>query len=265
MSCSSKHSNEDLLEMLSDSDSDCESENESGHNEAEDDKSEHEELEPDHEDESESESESEAEEPIEEIENEEEISVDKDVELPKQSKFSTIWTAFLKRHKKRKVVVPDEKKSRKKTLEYLDDIIDDYDRTKTLERYIFKYVSEKYPNWSDILFRKAYFAKVRSIAFNLQNKNNPKFLERFENHEVSVKKLPYMTSYEIFPEMYEPIFEKVARRKMPKEPDRSVDGLFKCGKCKTMKTTFYCLQTRSADEPMTAYINCLNCGNRWKE
>ena len=114
-------------------------------------------------------------------------------------------------------------------------------------------------------FRTAYFGKVRSIAFNLQNESNPNFLEKFENHKISVKKLPYMTHYEIFPEMYEPIFEKLAQKHMPKEPDLSVDGLFKCGKCKTMKTTFYCLQTRSADEPMTAFINCLKCGNRWKE
>lgn len=259
MSCSNKHTDEDLLvtKSVSEYESEIESENESEHNEAEDDNSDsesnHENEEPQHE---ESDNESEA---------EENLSVDKDIELPKQPKFSTMWSSYLKRKKKHKVIVPDEKKSRKKALEYLDDIMDDYDRTKTLERYIFKYVSEKYTNWNDITFRKAYFAKVRSIAFNLQNKNNPNFIKRFKNHEVSVKKLPYMTPYELFPEMYEPIFEKVARKRMPKEPDLSVDGMFECAKCKTKKTTFYCLQTRSADEPMTAYINCLNCGNRWKE
>ena len=39
---------------------------------------------------------------------------------------------------------------------------------------------------------------------------------------------------------------------------------FTCFKCKSNKCTFYQLQTRSADEPMTTFVTCLNCGNRWK-
>jgi DNA-directed RNA polymerase subunit M/transcription elongation factor TFIIS len=33
-----------------------------------------------------------------------------------------------------------------------------------------------------------------------------------------------------------------------------ITGVFKCGKCKTMKTTYYQLQTRSADEPMVSSL-----------
>ena len=40
---------------------------------------------------------------------------------------------------------------------------------------------------------------------------------------------------------------------------------FKCGRCKSKKCTYYELQTRSADEAMTIFITCLNCGNRWKQ
>jgi len=39
---------------------------------------------------------------------------------------------------------------------------------------------------------------------------------------------------------------------------------FKCGKCKQRKCKYYQLQTRSADEPMTTFVTCVNCGNRWK-
>lgn len=38
---------------------------------------------------------------------------------------------------------------------------------------------------------------------------------------------------------------------------------FLCGKCKNRKTTYYQLQTRSADEPMTTFVTCTVCGNRW--
>ncbi|KAI6660357.1 Transcription elongation factor A protein 1 [Oopsacas minuta] len=40
--------------------------------------------------------------------------------------------------------------------------------------------------------------------------------------------------------------------------------LFKCGKCKSNECSYFQLQTRSADEPMTTYVWCCSCGNRWK-
>jgi transcription elongation factor S-II len=39
---------------------------------------------------------------------------------------------------------------------------------------------------------------------------------------------------------------------------------FRCGRCKERKCTYFQLQTRSADEPMTTFVTCANCGNRWK-
>lgn len=39
---------------------------------------------------------------------------------------------------------------------------------------------------------------------------------------------------------------------------------FKCGKCHHRKTTYYQLQTRSADEPMTTFVTCVNCGHKWR-
>ena len=38
---------------------------------------------------------------------------------------------------------------------------------------------------------------------------------------------------------------------------------YKCGRCKEHNCSYTQLQTRCADEPMTTYINCLNCGNKW--
>ncbi len=41
------------------------------------------------------------------------------------------------------------------------------------------------------------------------------------------------------------------------------DG-FQCGRCKQRKTVYRQAQTRSADEPMTTFVTCTNCGHKWK-
>lgn len=40
--------------------------------------------------------------------------------------------------------------------------------------------------------------------------------------------------------------------------------MFTCSKCKKNKCTYYQLQTRSCDEPMTTFVTCTVCGNNWK-
>jgi len=42
------------------------------------------------------------------------------------------------------------------------------------------------------------------------------------------------------------------------------DGILKCPKCKSMKTSYVEVQTRSADEPTTKKCLCTDCTYRWK-
>jgi len=48
------------------------------------------------------------------------------------------------------------------------------------------------------------------------------------------------------------------------QPMVSESGMFTCSRCGQSKTTFYQMQTRSADEPMTVFITCVNCGKKWR-
>ena len=50
----------------------------------------------------------------------------------------------------------------------------------------------------------------------------------------------------------------------PTRPLQASTDAFQCGKCKQRKCTYFQLQTRSADEPMTTFVQCVNCGNRWR-
>lgn len=43
------------------------------------------------------------------------------------------------------------------------------------------------------------------------------------------------------------------------------DTAVKCGKCKKNSVEYTEKQIRSADEPMTVFYHCTNCGHRWKK
>jgi DNA-directed RNA polymerase subunit M/transcription elongation factor TFIIS len=55
-----------------------------------------------------------------------------------------------------------------------------------------------------------------------------------------------------------------ARKKDEFDESDVAEGIFQCKKCSSKKTTYYSVQTRSSDEPMTNFITCSACKNRWK-
>jgi transcription elongation factor S-II len=123
--------------------------------------------------------------------------------------------------------------------------------------------------WENHMVRYKYTTKVLGIVFNLKNPKNPFLKAKILSGEVSPAQLVKMTPYQMFPEMWDPIFERVAHKQLRKQLTTDVenapDGAFTCGKCKSKKTTYYQLQCRSADEPMTTFIQCLSCSKRWKQ
>ena len=75
-----------------------------------------------------------------------------------------------------------------------------------------------------------------------------------------------MSYVSTFPENWKVLIDKKYERDKilyESKPEAMTDQ-YKCGKCKKRETSFYELQTRSADEPMTTFITCLNCGHRWR-
>ena len=109
-------------------------------------------------------------------------------------------------------------------------------------------------NWSNKIFQHIYKQKYVSVMIDLQNKDN-NLIEKIESKEILSKNIALLSSEDIYPENWKHI-EFV--------DDNVEDGIFQCKKCKSRKTTYYSLQTRSADEPMTNFITCIECKNRWK-
>ena len=125
--------------------------------------------------------------------------------------------------------------------------------------------------WDNTHFKRVYLGKYRSIIFNLTNMKNPIFKENVLNNLIQTKNIVHMKPEEIFPDIWKDILEMKSKKELirlrneGKELEEAVEGNYTCSKCKCKKVTYYELQTRSADEPMTAYFTCLNCNNHWKE
>lgn len=127
--------------------------------------------------------------------------------------------------------------------------------------------------------KKEYTAKFRQLSFNL--KKNGALREDLLQDAVTGDQLIAMSAEELATEEKRNEIQKLrddafqrARldwadanaEKINKQCGiaENAKGLFTCGRCKSSKTSNTQKQTRSADEPMTVFVQCHNCGNRWK-
>lgn len=119
--------------------------------------------------------------------------------------------------------------------------------------------------WTNPKFKNTYLKLGRKILANITytpNANDVK--HKIKNELFKAEEVASMTHQELYPELWSKLHLKNMSKIALKSDEEIPDGMFKCGKCKTYKTTYYQMQTRSADEPMTTYVTCLNCNNHFK-
>ena len=157
----------------------------------------------------------------------------------------------------------------------LNSIISNKKISEKIENEIFNYALNQcqkagyIEDWNDNNFKSIYLHKVLSIYYNI-NPNSPiknqNLLKKVKGGEISIENLIKMSPMELFPEHWDKLREKEKATDeflYFRKPDTNTDE-YKCGKCKQRKCSYYELQTRSADEPMTTFVNCLVCGNKWR-
>jgi len=117
--------------------------------------------------------------------------------------------------------------------------------------------------WENPYFVQIYLDRLWSIWMNLKN---TEIVLKINTGIIKPHEFGLMNHQEMLPDKWKTIIlekkEKDENLYAPKM-DGNTD-IFTCRRCKSNKCSYYQLQTRSADEPMTTFVTCISCGNRWK-
>ncbi|XP_059364124.1 transcription elongation factor A protein 3-like isoform X13 [Carassius carassius] len=113
-----------------------------------------------------------------------------------------------------------------------------------------------------------YKNRVRSRISNLKDPKNPNLRKNVLAGAIELRRIATMTAEEMASDELKQLRnvltqEAIREHQMAKTGGTTTD-LLQCGKCRKKNCTYNQVQTRSADEPMTTFVLCNECGNRWK-
>jgi len=158
---------------------------------------------------------------------------------------------------------------REKITHKINDIFDDIKLSRNIERGIYNYALKEattkklVKKWENHFFVQLYIDRLKTIYTNIQHEP---FKHSIINGDVKASYLAYMTHYEMRPDKWSKMIEEKSKRDSCKYEtviEASCDT-FICRKCRSNRTTYYELQLASADESMTVFVTCVDCGNRWR-
>jgi DNA-directed RNA polymerase subunit M/transcription elongation factor TFIIS len=148
----------------------------------------------------------------------------------------------------------------------LQKIIIDTQHVSIIENGIYNYTIEECTNrkiikkWNNPFFVEIYISKFKTLLFNLKTD----YVQQLVKQEPS--KIAFMTHQDFNPEIWKPFIEKQTKIEefmLTNKLTANTDS-FKCSKCESRNCNYYQLQIRSADEPMTSFITCINCEHHWR-
>ena len=160
-------------------------------------------------------------------------------------------------------------KFRAKVIETFSKVIEKGKTAANLEIALYNYsleIAEKkqvIKKWDNPHFIEIYISRWRTIDHNIKNQE---IQDKLINKIITPKEFVYMSHYDMNPTKWKPLIDLLEiheKNKYTPKIEASTDN-FTCGKCKSKECSYYQLQLRSADEPMTTFVTCLNCGQRWK-
>jgi len=166
---------------------------------------------------------------------------------------------------------------RDKVIENFNELLENDQLSKDIENAMLHVVTEQAirenmdVDWSNRVFWNMYRSRAISIYENMKGmnsyvKNNENWLTKLKNGEVDIKTFVEMSAVDLCPARWKAALDKMieTEKKLYSKNDSASIFMWCSGCKKKSKCDYYQMQTRSADEPMTTFVTCLECDKRWK-
>ena len=161
--------------------------------------------------------------------------------------------------------------TRKNLLKYLEMSLKDKDDEAEIKNLKIKIVEIEDKLNETLKGEAPYLNRVLEIIHNLKDEKNEEFRENIINGKIKPEELCTMNSVDMLSKNKQKEIEKEKEKKVDEvrtdwqeKHGQVTEGVYKCKVCGGRKTIQHEQQTRSADEPMTLFITCLNCKNTWR-
>jgi transcription elongation factor S-II len=121
-------------------------------------------------------------------------------------------------------------------------------------------------DWNNRVFWNMYRSRAISFYEHCRRSENNGCVSKLESGEVTYRQFAEMSAVDLCPSRWKDSIERIIESEKKLYSKNESAAIFMwCSACKKKtKCDYYQMQTRSADEPMTTFVTCLECDRKWK-
>ena len=142
-----------------------------------------------------------------------------------------------------------------------------YDEAQTVRRAV-EAEQAMHRHFKGDISSAGYRGQLRTLCMNLADPKNSGLRADIVLGRLPCEQLPKMSAADLCnpekrAEASKVMEEIMADMHAPTAPMQETT-MYRCGRCRGRRCSYFELQIRSGDEPMTQFVTCLQCNNKWR-